>query len=101
MFYWREIQNGKLKFNRRDAEVAALRELKREELIGFFDEYIKVDAPKKKSLSVCVYGIQHLKEMVSDKAKVVSPCIEIQDIVGFKKSQPLYGSLKGWSQLKL
>lgn len=21
MFYWREIQNGKLKFNRRDAEV--------------------------------------------------------------------------------
>ncbi|CAF2059199.1 unnamed protein product [Brassica oleracea var. botrytis] len=101
MFYWREIQNGTLKFNRRDAEVAALRELKKVELIGFFDEYIKVDAPKKKSLSACVYGSQHLKEMESDKVKVVTPCIEIQDIVGFKKSQPLYGSLKGWSQLKL
>ncbi|KAG2324874.1 hypothetical protein Bca52824_007602 [Brassica carinata] len=74
MFYWREIQNGPLKFNRRDAEV---------------------DAPKKKSLSVCVYGSQHLKEMASDRAEVVSPFIEIQDIVGFKKSQPLYGSLKG------
>lgn len=80
--------------------MAALRELIREELIGFFDEYIKVDAPKKKSLSICVYGSQHLKEMAFDKAKV-SPCIEIQDIVGFKKSQLLYGSLKGWSRLKL
>ena len=75
--------------------MAALRELKKVELIGFFDEYIKEDAPKKKSLSACVYGSQHLKEMESDKVKVVTPCIEIQDIVGFKKSQPLYGSLKG------
>ncbi|CAL9246037.1 unnamed protein product [Arabidopsis halleri] len=94
-FYWGEIQKGTLKFNRKDAEVAALRELKKEELIDFFDEYIKAGAPKKKSLSVCVYGNQHLKEMSSDKEKVVTPSIEIEDIVGFRKSQPLYGSLKG------
>ncbi|CAA7060594.1 unnamed protein product [Microthlaspi erraticum] len=66
VFYWGEIQYGTLKFNRMDAEVAALRELKKEELIDFFDEFI-----------------------------------EIEDIVGFRKSQPLYGSLKGCSQLKL
>ncbi|CAH8384062.1 unnamed protein product [Eruca vesicaria subsp. sativa] len=101
LFYWREIKNGTFKFNRIEEEVAALRELKKEELIDFFDEYIKVDAPKKKSLSICVYGSQHLKEMMSDKDKVASPFIEIEDIVGFRKSQPLYGSLKGWSQMKL
>ncbi|ESQ44327.1 hypothetical protein EUTSA_v10005770mg [Eutrema salsugineum] len=100
-FYWGEIQNGTFKFNRIDAEVAALRELKKEELIDFFDEYIKVDAPRKKSLSICVYGSQHLKEMASDKDKVVSPFVEIENIVGFRKSRPLYGSLKGCSQLKL
>ncbi|KAF3517946.1 hypothetical protein DY000_02061593 [Brassica cretica] len=86
MFYWREIQNGTLKFNRRDAEVAALRELKKVELIGFFDEYIKVDAPKKKSLSACVYGSQHLKEMESDKVKVVTPCIERSKTLWVSKS---------------
>ncbi|KAG7561203.1 Metalloenzyme LuxS/M16 peptidase-like [Arabidopsis thaliana x Arabidopsis arenosa] len=101
LFYWGEIQEGTLKFNRIDAEVATLREIKKEELIDFFDEYIKVGAPKKKSLSICVYGNQHLKEMPSDKDKVVAPSIEIEDIVGFRKSQPLYGSLKGCSQLKL
>ncbi|CAN7095287.1 insulin-degrading enzyme-like 2 isoform X1 [Brassica rapa] len=100
-FYWEQIQNGTFKFNRRDEEVAALRELKKEELIDFFDEYIKVDAPKKKSLSICVYGSQHVKELASDKDEVASHFTEIQDIVGFRKSQPLYGSLKGWNQLKL
>ena len=81
--------------------MAALRELKKEELIEFFNEYIKVDAPKKKSLSICVYGSQHVKELASDKDEVTPPFIEIEDIVGFRKSQPLYGSLKGWNQLKL
>ncbi|KAJ0245875.1 Insulin-degrading enzyme-like 2 [Hirschfeldia incana] len=100
-FYWREIKNGTLKFNRKDEEVAALRELKKEELIDFFDEYIKIDAPNKKSMSIYVYGRKHLEEMASDKDKVTSPFIEIEDIVGFRKSQPLYGSLKGWNQLKL
>ncbi|KAF8049249.1 hypothetical protein N665_2263s0001, partial [Sinapis alba] len=100
-FYWQEIKNGTFKFNRRDEEVAALRELKKVELIEFFNTYIKVDAPKKKSMSICVYGSKHLKEMASDKDKVASPFIQIEDIVGFRKSQPVYGSLKGWSQLKL
>ncbi|CAA0387008.1 unnamed protein product [Arabidopsis thaliana] len=66
-----QIPDGTLKFNRIDAEVTVLRELKKEELINFFDEYTKVGAPKRKSLSVCVYGNQHLKEMSSDKDKVV------------------------------
>ncbi|XP_020881483.1 insulin-degrading enzyme-like 2 isoform X2 [Arabidopsis lyrata subsp. lyrata] len=93
-FYWAEIQAGTLKFNRIDAEVAALRELKKDELIDFLDKYIRLDAPNKKSLSICVYGNQHLKEMANDKDKIPSTSIEIEDIVCFRKSQPLYGSLK-------
>ncbi|XP_019101972.1 PREDICTED: insulin-degrading enzyme-like 1, peroxisomal [Camelina sativa] len=100
-FYWREIQSGTLKFNRKEAEVAALKQLQKQELIDFFDEYIKVGAEKKKSLSIRVYGSQHLKEMASDKNEVPSPCVEIEDIVGFRKSQPLHGSFRGCGQPKL
>lgn len=74
--------------------MAALRELKKDELIDFLDKYIRMDAPNKKSLSICVYGNQHLKEMANDKDKIPSTSIEIEDIVCFRKSQPLYGSLK-------
>ncbi|OAP05203.1 hypothetical protein AXX17_AT3G52040 [Arabidopsis thaliana] len=94
-----EVKPDRFSVNR--LRVTVLRELKKEELINFFDEYTKVGAPKRKSLSVCVYGNQHLKEMSSDKDKVVSTSIEIEDIVGFRNSQPLYASLKGCSQLTL
>uniref|UniRef100_A0A1J3GFR1 Zinc-metallopeptidase, peroxisomal n=1 Tax=Noccaea caerulescens TaxID=107243 RepID=A0A1J3GFR1_NOCCA len=100
-FYWREIQSGTLKFNRKEAEVAALEQLQKQELIDFFDEYIKVGAARKKSLSIRVYGSQHLKEMASDKDEVPSPSVEIEDIVGFRKSQPLHGSFRGCGQPKL
>uniref|UniRef100_A0A1J3JW63 Zinc-metallopeptidase, peroxisomal n=2 Tax=Noccaea caerulescens TaxID=107243 RepID=A0A1J3JW63_NOCCA len=100
-FYWREIQSGTLKFNRKEAEVAALEQLQKQELIDFFDEYIKVGAARKKSLSIRVYGSHHLKEMASDKDEVPSPSVEIEDIVGFRKSQPLHGSFRGCGQPKL
>lgn len=100
-FYWREIQSGTLKFNRKEAEVSALKQLQKQELIDFFDEYIKVGAARKKSLSIRVYGSQHLKEMASDKDEVPSPSVEIEDIVGFRKSQPLHGSFRGCGQPKL
>ncbi|KAG5404615.1 hypothetical protein IGI04_010734 [Brassica rapa subsp. trilocularis] len=41
LFYWREIQSGTLEFNRKEAEVAALRYLQKQEFIDFFEEYIK------------------------------------------------------------
>ncbi|KAL0720420.1 hypothetical protein Bca4012_035019 [Brassica carinata] len=100
-FYWQEIQRGTLKFNRKEAEVAALRQLQKQELIDFFEEYIKIGAAKKKSLSIRVYGSQHLKEMASDKDEVPSPSVEIVDIVGFRKAQPLHGSFRGCGQPKL
>ncbi|CAH8265600.1 unnamed protein product [Arabidopsis lyrata] len=100
-FYWREIQSGTLKFNRKEAEVAALKQLQKQELIDFFDEYIKVGAARKKSLSIRVYGSKHLKEMTSDKDEVPSPSVETEDIVGFRKSKPLHGSFRGCGQPKM
>lgn len=60
-------------------QVAALRQLQKQELIDFFEEYIKIGAARKKSLSIRVYESQHLKEKASDKSEVPSPSVEIED----------------------
>ncbi|OMO71346.1 hypothetical protein CCACVL1_18285 [Corchorus capsularis] len=95
-FYWQEIADGTLKFDRREAEVAALRQLTQQELIDFFNENIKVGAARKKTLSVRVYGNQHLSEFNTEKSEPVKPqTMRIEDIFSFKRSQPLYASFKG------
>uniref|UniRef100_A0A5B7AKQ5 Putative Insulinase (Peptidase family M16) family protein isoform 1 n=1 Tax=Davidia involucrata TaxID=16924 RepID=A0A5B7AKQ5_DAVIN len=95
-FYWREISDGTLKFDRRECEVAALKQLTQKELTDFFNEYIKVGAPGKKTLSVQVYGSLHSSEYKADKSEPVEPnFIQIDDIFSFRRSQPLYGSFKG------
>ncbi|GAV91196.1 LOW QUALITY PROTEIN: hypothetical protein CFOL_v3_34595, partial [Cephalotus follicularis] len=95
-FFCREISNGTLKFDRREAE------LKQQELIDFFNEHIKVGAPRKKTLSVRVGG-RHLSDYTSDKSDTVQPhSIQVDDIFRFRRSQPLYGSFKGvFGQVKL
>ncbi|KAJ7972217.1 insulin-degrading enzyme-like 1, peroxisomal [Quillaja saponaria] len=96
-FYWREIYNGTLKFNRRESEVAELRQLSRQELIEFFDDYVKVGAPQKKTLSLRVYGNLHSSEYIADNNSESSQPhpVKIDDIFTFQRSQPLYGSFKG------
>ncbi|PSS15673.1 Insulin-degrading enzyme-like 1, peroxisomal [Actinidia chinensis var. chinensis] len=95
-FYWREISDGTLKFDRRECEVAALNQLTLKELIDFFDEYIKVGAPRKKSLSVQVYGSAHSSEFKTDQSEPIKPdSAQIDNIFVFKRSRPLYGSFKG------
>ncbi|GKV32541.1 hypothetical protein SLEP1_g41137 [Rubroshorea leprosula] len=93
-FYWGEIAYGTLKFDRIEAEVAALRQLTQPELIDFFNEYIKVGAPQKRTLSIRVVGKEHLAEYKATKSEVAQPG-EIDDIFSFKKSLPLYGSFRG------
>ncbi|PPD87362.1 hypothetical protein GOBAR_DD15697 [Gossypium barbadense] len=72
-FYWTEIISGAPKFDRREAEVDALKKLTQQELIYFFDENLKVGATRKKTLSVRVYGNQHLAEYNSQKSEAVQP----------------------------
>ncbi|WCJ33462.1 Insulin-degrading enzyme-like 2 [Euphorbia peplus] len=92
-FYWREIYDGTLKFDRRECEVAAVRQLEQKEFIDFFNEHIKVGAPHKRTLSIRVYGAPHFSERASDRSESMS--VEIEDIFSFKRSQSLYGSFKG------
>ncbi|XP_061340328.1 insulin-degrading enzyme-like 1, peroxisomal [Gastrolobium bilobum] len=99
-FFWREINDGTLRFDRRDFEVEALRQLTLQELIDFFNEYVKVGAPQKKTLSIRVYGNLHSSEY---KAEASEPHLaKIDNIFTFRRSQSLYGSFKGLSgQMKL
>ncbi|KAK4798105.1 hypothetical protein SAY86_030431 [Trapa natans] len=102
-FYWREISDGTLKFDRRESEVAALRQLTQQELLEFFNEYVKVGAPRKKSLSVQVYGSLHSSEFDQDKIQPVQPSsVQRDDVFSFRRSRPLYGSFRGgYGQVKL
>uniref|UniRef100_A0A0E0FTY4 Peptidase M16 N-terminal domain-containing protein n=1 Tax=Oryza nivara TaxID=4536 RepID=A0A0E0FTY4_ORYNI len=95
-FYWGEIEAGTLQFDRGRSEVSLLRELKKEEFIEFFDQYIRIGAPQRKTLSVQVFGGKHLAEFKKAIAESDAPkTYRITDIFGFKRSRPLYRSLKG------
>ncbi|KAI3838120.1 hypothetical protein MKW98_009071 [Papaver atlanticum] len=98
-FYWGEIFYGTLKFDRREIEIAALKNLRQQELIDFFTEYIKVGAPARKALSVQVYGGLHSAKYEASTKEISSQSqsVLIKDIFSFRRSQPLYGSLKGGS----
>ncbi|KAE8732688.1 hypothetical protein F3Y22_tig00001802pilonHSYRG00044 [Hibiscus syriacus] len=100
-FNWREILDGTLKFDRREAEVAALKKLTQQELIDFFNENIKVGLKRKKTLSVRVFGNLHLADFNSQKREADEPnTIQIDDIFSFRRSQPLYGSFEGNCSIK-
>ncbi|KAK8918647.1 Zinc-metallopeptidase, peroxisomal [Platanthera zijinensis] len=96
-FYWREIADGTLKFSRREDEVAALRDLTKEELFDFFNCFVKVDSQKRKTLSVQVYGGLHSGEYkVAVTADSDQPRIlQISDVCSFRRSRPLYASFRG------
>ncbi|MCL7040495.1 hypothetical protein MKW94_029754 [Papaver nudicaule] len=96
-FFWGEIFYGTLKFDRREIEIEALKKLRQQELLDFFNEYIKVGAPAKKSLSVQVYGGLHFAnyEASTEEISSRSESLLIEDIFSFRRSQPLYGSFKG------
>lgn len=77
-------------------QVAALRQLTKQDLIDFFNENIKVGAPRKKTLSIGVYGNPHSSEYAVDKSEPAEPySVKIDDIYSFRRSKSLYGSFKG------
>ncbi|KAL9232570.1 hypothetical protein vseg_007669 [Gypsophila vaccaria] len=95
-FFWKEITNGTLKFDRKESEVAALKQLTQQDLVDVFDEYVKVGANRKKTLSIWVYGSSHSSQFEVDTSGANQPqCIHIEDVFGFRRSQPLYSSFKG------
>lgn len=81
-------------------QVEALRQLSLQELIDFFNEYVKIGASQRKTLSVRVYGKLHSSEY---EAEASQPHLsKIDNIFSFRRSQSLYPSFKGLSgQMKL
>jgi insulysin len=74
----------------------ALRELKKDEFIEFFDQYIKVGAPQRRTVSVQVFSGNHSAEFKKAIAEADPPkTYRVTDIFGFKRSRPLHRSLKG------
>ncbi|KAL3678034.1 hypothetical protein R1sor_020990 [Riccia sorocarpa] len=124
-FFWREITDGTLKFDRPETEVTALRKLEKPALIQFFKTYIQRNAPQRRKLSLQVYGSQHsgelraLKEATRDalsdsvgaqnglqencavlkaeggEESKHTRALLIDNISSFKRGQSLYSSLRG------
>ncbi|VFQ78513.1 unnamed protein product [Cuscuta campestris] len=96
-FYWREIFDGTLKFERREQEVVVLKELTKKDLIEFFDEHIKSGAPQKKALSIRVYGSPHSERFEADQKEPLDEpnIVRVEDVFSFRRSHELYGSFKG------
>ena len=76
-------------------QVAALRQIEKQELVDFFNEYIKVGAAQKRTLSIGVYGNKHGSEYTADKSESQRYSMKIDDIFSFRRSQSLYGSFRG------
>ncbi|KAL0359529.1 UNVERIFIED_CONTAM: Insulin-degrading enzyme-like 1, peroxisomal, partial [Sesamum angustifolium] len=86
-----------------NVKVVELKRVSQRELIDFFNDYIKVGALQKKSLSVRVYGNTHSSEQQADNSQPAeSNNVQIEDIFSFRRSRPLYGSFRGgFGHLKL
>ncbi|XP_078171077.1 insulin-degrading enzyme-like 1, peroxisomal [Carex rostrata] len=95
-YYWGEIISGTHKFDRFESEVEVLRALKKEDFINYFDQYIKIDAPKRKTLSVQVFGSNHISEYkkVCEEPDPVQT-YRVEDIFSYRRTRPLFGSLRG------
>ncbi|XP_075101530.1 insulin-degrading enzyme-like 1, peroxisomal [Nicotiana tabacum] len=95
-YFWWEISGGTLRFDRIENEVAALKLITKTDLIDFFNEHVNVGAPKRKSLSLQVFGSSHSSEFKAEKVDPVEPnVVQIEDIFSFRRSRPLYPSFRG------
>lgn len=77
-------------------QVAALKELGKDELIDYFNKFIKIDSPQRKTLCVLVYGGPQTAEYKKVIQQEDTPKLHrIKDIFTFRRSRPLFGSFKG------
>lgn len=99
---WKEIDDGTLKFNREEEEVAALRRLSRDELVQFFDHYV-VNKESRRMICAWVLGnksdeegkgeangdtLQHSNTYLPENVDLVD------DIFDWKRVQGLYKAAK-------
>jgi len=83
--YWLEITSHTYVFDRAEKEAIELRLLQKNEVVAFWNEYIAKDAPRRKKLSVQLFGKGHaVPTSASDNVS------RITDIAAFKRSASLF-----------
>eukprot|EP01006_Ploeotia_vitrea_P044505 TRINITY_DN66835_c8_g9_i1.p1 TRINITY_DN66835_c8_g9~~TRINITY_DN66835_c8_g9_i1.p1 ORF type:complete len:1085 (-),score=521.06 TRINITY_DN66835_c8_g9_i1:2330-5323(-) len=110
--HWTEIRNHRYQFDRIDREVAVLRELTLQDMVGLFDRYLRINSPTRRKLSSQMIGTKKQPETEQSKesngaeeeesngAKEEEPLravpedrsevIEVDDHIKFRRSLPLY-----------
>lgn len=73
-----------------------LKSISLEDLKRFFADYIKKTGPKRRKISVQVFGSSHIEALRELEGKDNHGKV-IADIYAFKREQSLYGSFKGRS----
>ncbi|GBG72511.1 hypothetical protein CBR_g12082 [Chara braunii] len=67
-YHWREIDYGTFQFDRRDREVAALREVKKADLLDFYASYVAPGGSQRRKLSIRVNSILAAKKQSADRS---------------------------------
>ncbi|KAG0591845.1 hypothetical protein KC19_1G206700 [Ceratodon purpureus] len=62
-FYSQEIFSGTLVFNRVEIEVAALKDIEKQDLLQFYEQKIASQGPDRRKLSVQIYSSRHALEL--------------------------------------
>lgn len=92
--FWGEISSGDMLFNRADFEINALRNVKKSNVVDFFDRFIGASAPDRRKISTHVYGCDH--QIPQDKPMGRTPqnasrrVRVVADPIAFKLSMPTY-----------
>lgn len=103
---WRPIAENTLDFDRTKREVAALRQMTHDDLLQFFREYIRADAPHRAKLSAHVYGAAHalpsdaevemeLKSLLPaavDETVKNQVVVHVSNELSFRRTMPLFPS---------
>ena len=94
---WREIDDGTLRFGRREAEVEALRGVTHEEVVAFYDCFV-LDPTKRKKVTVHVVSSLHQQQQEDEEEEKEKEQQEQQEeevvsednVWGWKQCQELY-----------
>lgn len=108
--YWAEITSQQYNFDRANIEVAYLRTITKEDILGFYKDLLHVDAPHRHKLSVHVVSkaeggagtIAHDDSFDSLEAnKDIKDPLKIENITKFKSTQSLFPLLQPYINLKM
>uniref|UniRef100_A0A0D9Z6Z8 Peptidase M16 N-terminal domain-containing protein n=1 Tax=Oryza glumipatula TaxID=40148 RepID=A0A0D9Z6Z8_9ORYZ len=89
--YWSQIVDKRYMFDMSKLEAEELRTVRKEDVISWYNTYIKPSSPKRRRLAIHVYGCN---SDIAEAAKLKEQSwITIDDVKSLKKSSQFYSSL--------